>query len=235
MNELTTYNAAIWGGDNVQSEDISIPSILLMQATNNLVASGVANVGEIIDSSTKEVLAKRNEAMEFIPLMANTEWVMQQKDEKNQWRKVKVVEGPPEAVGRKWTLETVVDGKPTKFSKVLHVFLAIPGKMDEMPRYLSLKGMSVGAAQTIGTHVFMKNKFQKPIADTVFKLSNSAHSFNGITQLAFEVSKLRPTTQEELTTACQWREMLVGQKSKVVLDDSAEVEAQEVSKEEVPF
>jgi hypothetical protein len=63
-----------WDTEVVDTKDILIPKILLMHPTSDLVKKGIRNIGEIIKSTTEEVIAKRGESLEVVVFEKWKEW-----------------------------------------------------------------------------------------------------------------------------------------------------------------
>ena len=82
MNQLATENtkalamADALGMAGVDANDIIIPKILLMQSTSESVGDGKAQVGDILNSETLEVLGGPDKPLEIIPLKNEKVWMV---------------------------------------------------------------------------------------------------------------------------------------------------------------
>ena len=69
-----------WSTEDIDTNDILIPNILLMHPTSDLVKKGERNQGEIIRSTNNEVLAKRNETFNIVVFDKWKEWRIMKKN-----------------------------------------------------------------------------------------------------------------------------------------------------------
>lgn len=76
-----------WGTEEVTSEDVIIPKLLLMHGQSELVQEGKATQGDIVRSTDHAILAKKGEWVEVIPFMMNKTWINKEEvDGKFEWR-----------------------------------------------------------------------------------------------------------------------------------------------------
>lgn len=228
-NQITTTKGSsitipeMWAGDNLGENKPAYPNLLLMQPSSNLVAQGVANAGDIVDGSSKEVILKKGTPIEFFPIMLNSEWHRYKKNnpqDKDKWMKCEKLAMPPHGAGTKWTTEERLDGGyPTKEGRLLRVFIGIVGKLDLYPYMIVLKGMSTGAAIALLNHAERKVAQKKPYADTVFKMVTGPKEFGGKTQQAIDILPSRSAKPEELKIAIEWRQSLLTMRDKVLAQE----------------
>ncbi len=63
----------------VLNSDIIIPKLLLMQPLSDFVSEGKAKPGDLVRSTTNEVLGNAAKAVEFVPLKMTMDWTIQTK------------------------------------------------------------------------------------------------------------------------------------------------------------
>ena len=69
-----------WGTEEVTSSDIIIPMLLLMHGQSDLVQTGDANIGDLVISTTKQVVAKKGETVSIIPFKLFKTWINEKHD-----------------------------------------------------------------------------------------------------------------------------------------------------------
>ena len=73
---VTPEGEVVQGMENVRPQDILIPRLILLQALSPSVAEGDKfNAGDIINSVSQELWAKREVPVEFIPIFHYLEWI----------------------------------------------------------------------------------------------------------------------------------------------------------------
>lgn len=65
---LQAYSEDTWGTEGVESGDIRIPKLLLMQGISGLVAEEKASAGDIVNSVTGEVLGSSKKPVAIVPI-----------------------------------------------------------------------------------------------------------------------------------------------------------------------
>lgn len=214
-----------WGSGGTSTEDMLIPRVLLMQAMSQIVSNGKAAPGDVIDSVDMQPLAKPGTAVEIIPIMTFLEWRVS-KFIDGQWQFEKKV--PWNQTNATWQYESIIDGIQTKNEKAINVFCLLPNKLDELPFLISFKSSSYQAGKKLSTHFQISSMKGKPPASVTFALTSVKQQKDKYSFFAFDVSKKRDTTKEELAIAYRWWKTLSATKVKVD-------EAEAVSEEAVPF
>jgi len=57
-----------WGSEGVDTDDVKIPVLLMMQGLSDFVADGKAAMGDIVHSQTEKVIGGSKDPVRFIPL-----------------------------------------------------------------------------------------------------------------------------------------------------------------------
>jgi len=79
--------AGDWGTEEVTSDDVIIPKLLLMHGQSELVQEGKASQGDIVRSTDYTILATKGGQVEVIPFMMNKTWINKEYvDGKYEWR-----------------------------------------------------------------------------------------------------------------------------------------------------
>lgn len=118
-------------GEQILASDVIIPKLWLMQGLSELVADGKAIAGQIVRSTSGEVVGDPKTALEFIPLTFQNKWVIQEKiGKKYEYRKTLNRDGGLEDAHKEVTDQTGENlpwdfkhnGTEWKRVKVLNVF-----------------------------------------------------------------------------------------------------------------
>ncbi len=238
-----------WGTEGISNADILIPRILLMQGQSDAVGTGKAALGDIARSTTMQVLAKKGEAVDFIPLMSFKTWVESEKvGDKFEYRRE--YPGTPQNEGQ--DLEFTAKDSKTGRADVawrrdrainLYVLLTtdllradrareamekgqMPGADDAVvPCLLSFRRTSYRAGRQMLTFFKACEQFRTPAASGVYRLFSTLEQGNLGNYFVFNVAQQGKSTIDQLRTAKQWYDLLHTAKYNVdapeVVDDAA--------------
>lgn len=145
---------AAWGEEpQVDSKDIVLPRVYLMQAISQLVEEEKAKSGQFVNSLTEELLGDSEVPFVFTPFKIEKLWFV-----------YKVVGGQNEFV----TIEPVtaaninrpqselVDGEEMNYQYALRAYVLVEG--DDLPMVVTFKSTSLRAGKQLFTEMFVKNK-----------------------------------------------------------------------------
>lgn len=71
--------AGAWGAEELTSDDVIIPKLLLMQGSSKIVGDNDIAVGDIVRSSDKQVVAKLGAQVWVVPFMMYKTWIISKK------------------------------------------------------------------------------------------------------------------------------------------------------------
>jgi len=211
---------AAWGAENTHREDLLIPRIQIMNALSKPVEHGVASPGDMVDSSTLEILAKFGQKLEFVPFYTHKEWIEYEvlgKDQKFIGRH----EVTPLNEG--WPTEEVRQGMPIRRNKALNFFAVLPGRLVSLPYLMTFQRSGLNAGKLLSTHFQVSAMKKVAPASKVFTLQIVKKSYDRHTWYGPVVEMGRDATQEELATAYNWYQQV--SKNKVVADESSDSDA----------
>lgn len=194
-----------WQADTIDTSDILIPRLLLMQGQSPQVGDGKANVGDMIESVNDEILAKGGGKLEFIPLMTKKEW--------HHYERIEG-ESKPKWIGREPWCEAnrgymKEDGNKLH-QMVLNSFILPTGRLGGLPFLVSFKKSSYNAGKKLSTHFQMARQQNYVPWGWVFELTSYKDSYKDFTYWVWDVKKLREATKEQFDMAAKWRTTLEG-------------------------
>jgi hypothetical protein len=203
-----------WGGEDISSQDIIIPKILLMQPMSDLVTDGIAKIGEFRDSLNKDVvLGSDKEAVEFIVFGTFKNYLEFKDDEY-----LRTVQGDMGDLPQEEILE---DGAAMKRTRVQNAYVLLTRDIkngEPFPYVISFKSTGYTAGKTLMTYIKKLQLFKKPSAAKVFALTCTKETNEKGTFFVPQISTLRDSTTEEMSQSYEWYKLLA--KSKVRVDDS---------------
>jgi len=234
-----------WGSEGLDTSDILIPKLLLMQGLSEFVTDEKAQAGDIVRSTSGEVLAARGTAgVEFIPLMVFKTFVVSEKvGGKYEFRSVEPMtkdnaDAPLEfqQQGTAWRRDRCINfyvllpgdiAKERKAMKALTEAGDMPDTDDALlPCALSFRRTSYGAGKELVTHFAKAKHFGVPPAVATFKLFAEKETNDQGTFYVMRVAKTGKTSPEDLEVCKKWYDTL--NRARVVVDES---EFDNVSKE----
>jgi hypothetical protein len=224
------------GHEEILSSDIMIPKLLLMQGLSELVNEGKARQGDMVRSTTGEVLGNAKEAVEFIPLTFYNQWIIQELvGKKYEYRGVE----PMTAKNQDLPWEFEHNGSKWKRVKSINVYALLPkdiarerkevqaalaaGSLPDpstalMPVLISFRSTSYNAGKTIVTHFARAQKYKVPAYVSTLKLTCTQDKNDLGSFFVFGVEPAGKTAQDDQTVAQEWYQILSQGKHKV--DDS---------------
>lgn len=211
-----------WGSEGASSSDMLIPRIQLMHDISELVKKDKASAGQLISSTTGEVLADLGATVEILPIVTYKEWIINDIEEKNGKRREKFRQIiPMTAANEGLPLEEVEFGKPISRVKSLNFLCLVTSKLDELPFLLAFRKSSYFGGKKLSTHFQMSAMKKQPPASRTFRLGQTEKTYDGFTFFVLTVEPGRPTTPGELKIARQWYDVFKQQGVKVA--DEAEI------------
>ena len=222
-----------WGNEAVAPTDVLIPKVLLMQGISDLVADRKANAGDIVDSTSQEVLLSMDEIekgkrLEVIPLKMFKNVVIEEYDsKKNKWKYLRTQDYRPNDEKNLWEFEE--DGKKLRGNVTLNYYVLRADQTsqpDALPYVLSFRRTSRKAGQLIATY-FMKCNMAKvpPASKTILIGSEGQTNKDGEPFKVFTAQEGKQTSKEQLAVAYNWFVMIQKGLTKV---DETDVQSEEV-------
>lgn len=107
VTALQSLQEEDWSAHTVDQSNLLLPRLLLMQGLSDFVSDGKAKMGDIVKSTSGEIVAAKDKAVEIFPLCAFENWVLEEKvGGKYEYRKTEAVT----AENRKAPLDFMRDG-----------------------------------------------------------------------------------------------------------------------------
>lgn len=207
------------GWEDIDTRDLLIGRVLLMQGPSKLVQEEKAKFGEIRNSLTGELLAGRGEKFEFVPFRQNKTWVLL--NTSGQFVREVPLRDHLDWVGKR----EIVEGTETLRVYETQNFLVLTTKQVEqgarIPLRIAFRATSYYAAKQLtslavtAADIGLKNMWDKTYILSSELVENEKGKF-----YRFVVGEGRPTTDAEKAVIARSQE-LVGQ-ANLVFDDTVE-------------
>lgn len=236
---LPTENLA-WGSEGVDATDVVIPKLLLMQGLSNYVAEGKAALGDIVRSTTGEILGNAKKGVEIIPLLSYKTWKISEKvGNKFEFRS----QEPITALNVNEPLEWTQGGSTWRRDRCLNFYVLLPSDVKReaaaldklktsgefpdpkdalLPCVLTFQRTSYGAGKALSTHFLQAASFNRPPAVSTFKLISKMDKNDQGTFFIYEVENAGLTSEADLAVCKRWYETITN--SKVKVDEADMVE-----------
>lgn len=226
-----------WDLGDVNSLDIAIPKLLIMQAPSKLVAQEKAQMGDMVNSVTAEILGTCREK-DFKPVQ-----FISFREEKT-WTIFEVVGSKPEFRGTEpltpqtnnLEQEFEKDGKKFKRFRTLNYFVLLVSELENsdtaLPYVLSFRSTGYKTGKAMSNHflqckaALQKGKVVPPPA-TIFELAGVKTSNDKGTFYVPSVKAVGATKKEHVSVAGQWLRTLKTKAYKVDESDVSDAEADE--------
>jgi hypothetical protein len=227
-NMLPEELSGAWGSENITNEDILIPKILLMQAMSDMVADKeIAEAGDIVKSTTEEVLASRDEHLDFVPLMSFNTWIVsEQVGQKFEFR----YSEPYTIANAKHSLEWTENGQSFRRDKAMNFYVLVKKDLEAaakgdgacIPCLLQFKRTSTTAGKKLAGGISESAMLKRPACSRVYKLSSFKRKTDDHTYYVLDVvpNNASKVSDEEIRIAKQWYDTL--KTSTVRVDETVE-------------
>jgi hypothetical protein len=230
------YTGETWGTtEKLDTSDILIPKLLLMQAMSELVSEGKAQMGDLVRSTNKEVLGGKNTALEFIPVTSFKTWILEEKiGQKFEFRGIEEMN----ATNKEAAMEWEQNGTTWRRNRCLNFYALLPQDIAKekkamekaqtgeypdpddalLPVLISFQRTGYGTGKSLITHFAKAQHFGVPPAVNTFRLKSAMEKNDKGTYFVPMIEKSRNTTKEELVACKKWFDVLT--KARVKVDNS---------------
>lgn len=215
-----------WGSEGLDSKDILVPKLLLMQGLSKKVNEGEAQQGQVVDSISgkvvggiKNIKTKEGEPITMIAFSSFKTWIESEKiGDKYEYRKQYAM--TPENADQ--AQEEVVNGISVRRDRCLNFYVLLKDQIADgtaFPYCVSFRRTSMKAGRKIATIAAqLKALGSKPLAFKNLHLSVT-HMQNDQGQFwGFDVGAGENSSTQELNEAFRWHQAL--KTSTVRVDDS---------------
>lgn len=210
----------------VDSRDLLLPRVLVMQGLSKFVADDKARMGEFRDSLTAKLLGSKDHPMDFIPFYSNKTWIVFEVKTETRNKQTTTKEEyagtfPVTPQNMNWTREETVDGTHLKRYMSINYYVLLPDEIEKgeaFPYVISFRSSSYTAGRKLETHKVKYKAIKKPICWKTFKLTTSLTENDKGKFYVLDVEPDRLTTDEELGEVSKW--MTLVKTSRVTVDDS---------------
>lgn len=188
---------ADWGADAVGNKEMLMPRLALMAGTSGLVEKDKAQIGDIVNTASEKILAKKGEGLEIIPVKMLPKTYVISKDGK--WVRTELAKDTDEE--REWE----IDGE--KHERCLNFYVLVRKEIaegDALPYLLSFKGTAIKGGRKLVNHFKMSQAMKKAPARNVFKLSSEKKSNDKNTWNVWAIDEVGDTTEVELKKSYEW-------------------------------
>lgn len=241
-NQVQSYQPQA-GNEAILKTDVIIPRCLLMQGLSEFVAQRKAQMGDMVKSTTTEIIGGPDKPVQFIPLMHTNEWRLEEMvNGKFEYRGVE----PRTARNETLPWEFDMNGAKWKRTKVISVYALLASDIEAeaaeikraqaegdgfdinkvlMPMVITFRSTGYNAGKTVVTHFAKAASMAQYGAKAhgyVLTLKCQEDKNDKGTYYVFnvDVSKSQKATKEQLAKAEEWLQIISTQK--VAIDDSFE-------------
>jgi hypothetical protein len=225
------------GNEAILKTDVIIPRVLLMQGLSEFVSQRKAQMGDMVKSTTMEIIGTPDKAIQFIPLMHTNEWRMEEMiNGKYEYRGVEARTARNETLP--WEFEQ--NGAKWRRTKVINLYALLPTDVDAelaeikraqaegdfdinkvlMPVVISFRSTGYNAGKTVVTH-FAKAASMAQYGAKAYgyaltlKCQEDKNDKGTYYVFNVDVSKNQKVTKEQLAKAEEWYQILSTQKVQI--------------------
>lgn len=208
------------GDLGISSEDLVIPRLMLMQNTSEYVGDDKAELGDIVDSQSIDVIGGINKPVEIVPLKMYKTWRVY--DMSSKQPKFKRQE-PVTAANAELKWEFIEDGVPHRRVFHMNFFVLRKDELDQgmsFPAVISFKSTSLNAGKQLATAMFKLHHLGLPAFSQSQMLTVKKEKKDTNTYAVFEIRKGQTLTAEQQAAAKRWIQTLAEKRHTVDEDEA---------------
>jgi hypothetical protein len=216
---------------NVTAQDLLVPKLLPMQGLSQLVTAGQAQMGEIRNSVTGELMGHIDKPMEVYPFFIRKSWDIHKKQPDGQFKyekNIPVIENPQDPnYNAKLDRMGIEEGIEVKRVFRYDYFILLPSdiaKGEAFPYVLSFKSSSRRNGQKIISEWGRMVDAGKPYFMSKFELFGARQKNEKGTFVVLDVKRGTLASQQELMKAADWIKRITTTSVKVDESDVVEDE-----------
>lgn len=214
---MNPANLDAWGENEMSSQDLIIPKLLMMQPGSKMVVDGKATFGEFRNSVTGAKMGDLKNPVTVIPFAMEKTWIISTKTAKGgQYEYETTMRVTAQNEEMKW--EEMVDGVMVKREKIHSFYCLTPDNL-RTPIILSIRGTSARTAKKIATQMYVDNaEAGLAPAATMMKITGSKSSNDKGTFVVLDTEPAGKTPAKAFAKAFDWYKIIKQGLTKV--DDS---------------
>jgi len=221
------FAAGGWDTEVIDTKDIIIPKILLMHPTSDLVKKGTRNQGDIIKSTSGDVVAKRNEKFDVIVFEKWKEWrIMKKNPQTGRFEYVRLEAWTPDNDNNPW--EYIENGETYRRDKTMNFYGVLAKEAqagNAFPVKLSFVRTSFKTGMKVADAYARALMEQQPPTRQVFKIGAELVNGKEETFFAFTAEAGETTTPEMRSAALKWRQVVQqAKKNNAIVDHEVDNE-----------
>ena len=217
--EISTEINSAWGAvESLNSKDVIIPKIYLMQAISKLVKADVRKSGQWVDSIDESVLADKGEKLEVIIFDSKKRWVISTIDPKTG--KLSFLRSEPLTEENAEAPYDDIDDEHGEIRRQLqyNYYCLLPSNLSK-PYVLSMSKTATNTAKKINSMFTNLAEVNRPSASIVIALDAVSETKDSNEWWGISASQAREATAAELEKAYSWY-LRCKNDAKVRVDDS---------------
>ncbi len=214
----------------IDTADLVLPNLLLMQPTSEYVGDGTNKMGDLVHSMDRTVLTGidkegKSEAVSIIPLSQFVNWRVY--DDSGSSPKLRRVEPKNADTDKRYEgkfEQMDDDGTPLKVHRTINVYALLTKEVAEggLPVMIRFKSTGADAGRQVVTQMFKMVTLNQPVYAQTIHLSVKKQKKDTNTWAVLQCAKGVVTTAEERTAADKWVRALSKNKHKVDETEVAE-------------
>ena len=232
------FEAGGWDTEVVDTKDIIIPKILLMHPTSEMVKKGTRNQGEIIKSTSGDVVAKRGETFDVLVFEKWKEWrIMKKNPTSGRYEYVRLEAWTSENDNLPWDFEE--NGVPFRRDKTMNFYGVIAKEAEAgnaFPVKLSFVRTGFKTGMKIADAYARALMEKQPPTRQVFKIGSELVNGKEETFFAFTAEAGAATTDAQKNAALKWRQVVqLAKKNNTIVDHEVDEEVATSNTETTEF
>lgn len=210
-----------WDTEKIDTKDIIIPKILLMHPTSDLVKKGTRNQGEIIKSTTGDLVAKRGEFVDVLVFDKWKEWrVMKKNPQSGRFEYVRTEPWTPENDDAPWDYTEGAD--TMRRDKTMNFYGLIASEAESasaFPVKLSFVRTGFKTGMKMADAYARALMEKQPPTRQLFRLGSELVNGKEETFFAFTVEPGQASTDAQKAAALKWRQVVMqAKKTNAIVD-----------------
>lgn len=216
----------------ISANELAIPKLLLMQNTSEFVGEGMFQMGDIINSLSKEKVGSLDSPVEIIPLFMQRNWVVYNVSD---GQPVYMRQEPVTSANEKLPWDDIEAGVVIRRDMSLDVYCLLTKEIESgeaFPIVISFRRTSFNAGKIIATTGMKLRVLGRELFSKVISIKSMRQKSEKNVYAVLESTPSRNATSSEIEAAKIWASALKNNTHKV---DSSEFEKPRSGAEDVVF
>lgn len=224
--EVATVDLSAWGEQSISSRDMQLPKAMLTQGLSQFAIEGLAKLGDVVNSMTREKIGDTKTALKFLPFHCVRVFYVS-KFINGGWKFHAIEEVTP--LNNNTPYEVTKDGVKYKFEYTMN-FYCMTEEM-ALPIVIAFKGQSARGGKNLFTTMYVSNRaLGLPPCNIWMNLNITVEKNDKGSYAVMNPTPGEKATQEHQSKCLEWLKVIKESKPVVVDEETRLADSEEFTR-----